>query len=43
MAAVYGHVGPFDETTEKFADYARRYETLMVANEITEDRRVHVS
>ena len=22
MAAVYGHVGPFDENTEKFADNA---------------------
>ena len=42
MAAVYGHVGPFDENTEKFADYAGRYEAFMVANEIAEDRQVHV-
>ena len=38
MAAVYGHVGPFDENTEKFADYAGRYEVFMVANEIAKDR-----
>ena len=42
MAAVYGHVGPFDENIEKFADYAGRYEAFMVANEIAEDRQVHV-
>lgn len=42
MAAVYGHVGPFDENNEKFADYAGRYEAFMVANEIAEDRQVHV-
>ena len=42
MAAVYGHVGPFDENTEEFADYAGRYEAFMVANEIAEDRQVHV-
>ena len=42
MAAVYGHVGPFDENTKKFADYAGRYEAFMVANEIAEDRQVHV-
>ena len=33
MAAVYGHVGPFDENTEKFAHYAGRYEAFVVANE----------
>ena len=42
MAAVYGHVGPFDENIEKIADYARRYEAFMVANEIAEDKQVHV-
>ena len=42
MAAVYGHVGPFDENTEKFADYAGRCEAFMEANEIAEDRQVHV-
>ena len=42
MAAVYGHVGPFDENNEKFFDYAGRYEAFMVANEIAEDRQVHV-
>ena len=42
MAAVYGHVGPFDENTEEFADYAGHYEAFMVANEIAEDRQVHV-
>ena len=42
MAAVYGHVGPFDENTEEFVDYAGRYEAFMVANEIAEDRQVHV-
>ena len=42
MAAVYGHVGPFDENTEKFADYAGRYEAFSVANAIAEDRQVHV-
>ena len=42
MAAVYGHMGPFDENTETFADYAGRYEAFMVANDIAEDRQVHV-
>jgi len=44
MAAFYGHVGPYDEITEKFADYAGRYEAFicMVANEIDKDRQVHV-
>ena len=42
MAAVYGHVGPFDENSEKFANYAGRYEAFMVANEIAEDKQVHV-
>ena len=42
MAAFYGHVGPFDENNEKFADYAGRYEAFTVANEIAEDRQVHV-
>ena len=42
MAAVYGHVGPFEENTEKFADYAGRHEAFMVANETAEDRQVHV-
>jgi len=53
MAAVYGHVmeiskfgnmeiWPFDENTEQFADYAGRYEAFMVADEIAEDRQVHV-
>ena len=42
MAAVYGHVGPFDENTEKFADYAGCYEAFMVANEIADERQVHV-
>ena len=37
MAAVYGHVGPFDENIEKFADYAGCYEAFMVANEIAKD------
>ena len=32
MAAVYGHVGPFDENTETFGDYGGRYEAFMVAN-----------
>jgi len=42
MAAVYGHVRPFDENTEQFADHAVRYEAFMVANEIAENRQVHV-
>ena len=42
MAAVYGHVGPFDENTKKFADYTGRYKAFMVANEIAEERQVHV-
>ena len=42
MAAAYGHVGPFDEITDKFADHARRYEAFMVVNEIAGDRQVHV-
>ena len=42
MAAVYGHVGPFDENSGKCADYAGRYEAFMVANEIAEDRQAHV-
>ena len=42
MAAVYGHMAPFDENTEKFADYAGCYEAFMVANEIAEDKQVHM-
>ena len=42
MAAVYHHVGPFEENTEKFANYAGRYEAFMVANKIAKDRQVHV-
>ena len=42
MAAIYGHVGTFDEDTEKCADYAERYETFMVTNEVAEDKQVHV-
>ena len=42
MAAVYGHVGPFDENTEKFADYAGCYEAFMVANAIADERQVYV-
>jgi len=41
MAAVYGNVGPFDENTDKCADYAGRYEAFMIANEV-EDRLVHL-
>ena len=42
MAAVYGHVGPFDENTETCADYAGRCEAFMVANGIADERQVHV-
>lgn len=42
MAAVYGHVGPFDENTKKFANYAGHYEAFMVTNETAEERQVHV-
>ena len=42
MAAVYGHVGSFDENTKKFADYARCYKAFMVTNQIAEDRQVQV-
>ena len=42
MAAVYGHVGPFDENIEKFADYVGRYEAFVTANAIEEEKQVHV-
>ena len=42
MAAVYGHVGPFDVNIEKFADYVGRYEAFVTANAIEEEKQVHV-
>lgn len=42
MAAVIGNLGPFDEKSEKFSDYADRFEAYLAANDIDDDRKVNV-
>ena len=33
MAALIGNIGPFDEKSEKFSDYADRFEVYLAAND----------
>ena len=42
MAALIGNIGPFDEKSEKFSDYADRFETYVAANDIDNDKKVNV-
>ena len=37
MAALIGNIGPFDEKSEKFSDYADRFEAYVAANDIDND------
>ena len=42
MAALIGNIGPFDEKSEKFSDYADRFEAYVAANDIDNDKKVNV-
>ena len=42
MAAIIGNLGPFDEKSEKFSDYADRFEAYVAANDIDDDKIVNV-
>ena len=42
MAALIGNIGPFDEKSEKFSDYADRFEAYVAANGIDNDKKVNV-
>ena len=42
MAALIGNIGPFDENSEKFSDYADRFEAYVAANDIDNERNVIV-
>ena len=42
MAALIGNIGPFDEKSEKFSDYADRFEAFVAANDIDNDKKVNV-
>ena len=42
MAAIMGNLGPFDEKSEKFSDYADRFEAYVAANNIDDDKKVNV-
>ena len=42
MAAIIGNIGPFDEKSEKFSDYADRFEAYVAANDIDNDKKVNV-
>ena len=42
MAAVIGNLGPFDEKSTQFSDYADRFEACVVANDIDDDKKVNV-
>ena len=39
MAALIGNIGPFDEKSEKFSDYANRFEAYVAANDIEAEAR----
>ena len=41
MAALYGHLGPFEDKDELFADYAGRCDAFVAANDIQADRRAN--
>ena len=40
MAALIGNIGPFDEKSEKFSDYADRFEAYLAAND--NEKKVNV-
>ena len=40
--AVYGNIGAFDEETEKFEDYADRFNAFMAANDIADDKKTNL-
>jgi hypothetical protein len=40
--AVFGALGPYDESIEQFADYADRCDAFMGANDIADDRKVNL-
>jgi len=42
MAAIIGNLGPFDEKSEKFSDYADRFVAYVAANDIDDDKKVNV-
>ena len=42
MAAIVGNLGPFDEKSEKFNDYADRFEAYVAADDIEDDKQVNV-
>ena len=37
--AVFGNIGPFQEETECFVDYADRFDAFLLANDISADRK----
>ena len=42
MAALIGNIGAFDEKSEKFSDYADRFEAYVAANDIDIEKKVNV-
>lgn len=40
MAAVFGNIGPFDESSEQWSSYTERFEYFVAANAITEEKVV---
>ena len=42
IAALISNIGPFDEKSEKFSDYADRFEAYVAANDIDNDKKVNV-
>ena len=42
MAALIGNVGPLNDKSEKFSDYADRFEAFVAANDIDNDKKVNV-
>ena len=39
MAVIIGNLRPFDERSEKFSDYADRFEAYVAANDIHDDKK----
>lgn len=39
---LYGHVGEYDGTSESFSDYTGRMDAFIAANNIRDDRKVHM-
>ena len=42
MAALIGNIGPFDEKSEKFSDYANHFKAYVAANDIDNNKKVNV-